>query len=101
VGEGRAADPHDAALQPDVNSYWMCDIGRFDYHWVESDRRLLQPHVRRGASNDAASWADALVTVNDAVSTAGGPGSVRFLASRTHRSKSSSCSARSPPRRAA
>ena len=22
---------------PDVNGYWMCDIGRFDYHWVESD----------------------------------------------------------------
>jgi NADH-quinone oxidoreductase subunit G len=26
-----------AALQPDVNGYWMCDIGRFNYHWVESD----------------------------------------------------------------
>jgi NADH-quinone oxidoreductase subunit G len=36
-------------FNPDVNSYWMCDIGRFDYHWVESDRRLTQPLVR--ASN--------------------------------------------------
>jgi NADH-quinone oxidoreductase subunit G len=36
-------------FNPDVNSYWMCDIGRFDYHWVESDRRLVQPLVR--ASN--------------------------------------------------
>jgi predicted molibdopterin-dependent oxidoreductase YjgC len=59
----------------------MCDIGRFDYHWVESDRRLLQPHLRRGGSNDAASWADALVAVNTAVSVAGGPGSIRFLVS--------------------
>ena len=25
-------------FNPDVNSYWMCDIGRFDYHWVESNR---------------------------------------------------------------
>jgi NADH-quinone oxidoreductase subunit G len=33
-------------FNPDVNSYWMCDIGRFDYHWVESDRRLTQPLVR-------------------------------------------------------
>ncbi len=33
-------------FNPDINSYWMCDIGRFDYHWVESDRRLLQPLVR-------------------------------------------------------
>jgi NADH-quinone oxidoreductase subunit G len=68
-------------FNPDVNQYWMCDIGRFDYHWVEGDRRLLQPHVRRGSSNDSASWADALVAVNDAVTAAGGPGAVRFLAS--------------------
>jgi NADH-quinone oxidoreductase subunit G len=33
-------------FNPDVNSYWMCDIGRFDYHWVESDRRVVQPLVR-------------------------------------------------------
>ncbi len=38
-------------FNPDVNSYWMCDIGRFDYHWVEGDRRLVQPLVR--ASNGA------------------------------------------------
>jgi NADH-quinone oxidoreductase subunit G len=68
-------------LNPDVNSYWMCDIGRFDYHWVEGDRRLRQPQVRRGASNDAAPWADALVAVKDAVDAAGGPSAVRFLAS--------------------
>jgi NADH-quinone oxidoreductase subunit G len=65
----------------DVNSYWMCDIGRFDYHWIESDRRLLQPHVRNGATSTAASWADALVAVNDAVESAGGPEHVQFLVS--------------------
>jgi NADH-quinone oxidoreductase subunit G len=65
----------------EVNSYWMCDIGRFDYHWVESDRRLLQPHVRTGASFDAAPWADALVAVHDAVEAGGGPSAVRFYAS--------------------
>jgi NADH-quinone oxidoreductase subunit G len=68
-------------LNPDVNSYWMCDIGRFDYHWVEGDRRLRQPHVRRGASNDAAPWADALVAVKQAVDAGGGPANVSFLAS--------------------
>ena len=30
----------------DVNQYWMCDLGRFDYHWIESDRRVLQPRLR-------------------------------------------------------
>ncbi|RPI51822.1 MAG: hypothetical protein EHM55_18000, partial [Acidobacteria bacterium] len=48
-----ARGPQMARVTPrfnaDVNSYWMCDIGRFDYHWVESDRRLVQPLVR--ASN--------------------------------------------------
>ena len=33
----------------DVNQYWMCDLGRFDYHWIESDRRLLQPRLRSAA----------------------------------------------------
>ena len=68
-------------LNPEVNSYWMCDIGRFDYHWVESDRRLRQPHVRQGASIDAVPWADALVAVKEAVDAAGGPPAVRFLVS--------------------
>jgi NADH-quinone oxidoreductase subunit G len=67
-------------FNPDVNSYWMCDIGRFDYEWVESSRRLVAPSLRRGESHETASWADALVTVGQAVAAAG-PGSVRFLAS--------------------
>jgi NADH-quinone oxidoreductase subunit G len=72
-------------FNPDVNGYWMCDIGRFDYHWVEGDRRLHQPHIVRGTGTnrtwDAVPWADALVAVNAAVEAAGGPASVRFLVS--------------------
>ena len=40
-------------FNPDVNGYWMCDIGRFDYHWVEGDRRLHQPHLKQGSSWEA------------------------------------------------
>src|SRR5262249_28898736 len=68
-------------LNPDVNSYWMCDIGRFDYHWIESDRRLLQPRLGRGRAAGAASWADALVAVKTAVDAAGGPSQAFFLVS--------------------
>ena len=89
-------------LNPDVNSFWMCDIGRFDYHWVESERRLLQPHLRpstlrepqgrleqsreatssgQAATQRAMPWADALVAVNTAVEEAGGAAQVRFFAS--------------------
>src|SRR5262245_33923283 len=68
-------------LNPEINDYWMCDIGRFDYHWIEGNRRLLQPHVRRSGSLDAMPWPDALIAVKSAIDAAGGPGSVRFLSS--------------------
>src|SRR6188472_3384790 len=68
-------------LNPEINQYWMCDIGRFDYHWIESDRRLRQPHLGRGAAANAVPWADALVAVKTAVDNAGGPGNVRFFVS--------------------
>src|SRR6187455_2906656 len=64
-------------LNPAINSYWMCDIGRFDYHWIEGDRRVLQPRLRSKSSWEAASWADALIAVNDAVTAAGGPAAVQ------------------------
>jgi NADH-quinone oxidoreductase subunit G len=67
-------------FNPEVNSYWMCDIGRFDYHWVEGTRRLLQPKVRRGGELSTVPWADALMAVGEATATAPFE-SVRFLAS--------------------
>src|SRR5438477_2380119 len=30
-------------FNPDINDYWMCDIGRFNYHWIEGDDRLRRP----------------------------------------------------------
>jgi NADH-quinone oxidoreductase subunit G len=72
-------------LNPEVNSYWMCDIGRFDYHWVEGDRRLHQPHLVTGSGAsrtwDAVPWTDALMAVGAAVEAAGGTAGVRFLVS--------------------
>jgi NADH-quinone oxidoreductase subunit G len=66
-------------FNPEVNGYWMCDIGRFDYHWVEGDQRLAQPAVRRGAAVQPATWADALAAAGAALKGAGG--SLRVLAS--------------------
>ncbi|MEO6224201.1 MAG: 2Fe-2S iron-sulfur cluster-binding protein, partial [Vicinamibacterales bacterium] len=65
----------------EVNSYWMCDIGRFDYHWIEGDRRLLQPHVRTGRGFDATPWADALIAIKNVVDAAGGASQVQVLLS--------------------
>jgi NADH-quinone oxidoreductase subunit G len=53
-------------LNPEVNGYWMCDIGRFQYHWVESDRRLTTPLVRQESGALAAStWPGALARVRN------------------------------------
>ena len=68
---------------PDVNGYWMCDIGRFNYHWVEGDARLRRPMMRTGASLEAAAWHDVQPRVRDRLQEAGAvrPGAVRFLVS--------------------
>jgi NADH-quinone oxidoreductase subunit G len=47
-------------FNPDVNDYWMCDIGRFDYHWIEGDQRVRRPLVRAGKSLEPAPWHDVL-----------------------------------------
>ena len=49
-------------LNPEVNGYWMCDIGRFDYHWVEDETRRLDTPLLRNpdGTQAAASWGDAL-----------------------------------------
>jgi NADH-quinone oxidoreductase subunit G len=68
---------------PDVNGYWMCDIGRFGYHWVEGDTRLRRPMTRRGASLEPAAWYEAERQLRDQLVSAGqaDPDSVRFLVS--------------------
>jgi NADH-quinone oxidoreductase subunit G len=70
-------------LNPEVNSYWMCDIGRFGYQWVEGDTRLRRPMMRSGASLEPAAWHDVEPRLRDRIQEAGAsdPASVRFLAS--------------------
>ena len=70
-------------FNPEVNGYWMCDIGRFRYHWVEGETRLRRPLVRSGATLEPASWHDVEPRLRDRLQSAGSadPGSVRFLVS--------------------
>jgi NADH-quinone oxidoreductase subunit G len=69
-------------FNPDVNGYWMCDIGRFDYHWIESDDRLRRPLTRNAAGAlEPTDWRDALARVADHAAAAGGPAALRFFVS--------------------
>ena len=70
-------------FNPDVNGYWMCDIGRFDYHWIEGDGRLRQPLERDGAGGiqRPVAWPEALSRLSERLAAAGrtNPDGVRFL----------------------
>lgn len=68
----------------DVNSFWMCDIGRFQYTWVESEARQRKPlMLTRDGVQQVATWKDALIRTRELLETAGteDPASVRLLVS--------------------
>ena len=64
---------------PDVNGYWMCDIGRFGYRWVESEQRLRTPLVRNASGQQATPWTDALANASGLLSST--RSKTRFLVS--------------------
>ena len=67
---------------PEVNGYWMCDIGRFDYRWIEGDDRLHRPLLKSQAGAlEPTDWTTALTALKDRVTTAGGTGALRFFVS--------------------
>ena len=69
-------------FNPDVNDYWMCDIGRFDYRWIEGEERLQRPLVRSEAGTlEPSDWNNATARLADRVAAEGGPSSLRFLVS--------------------
>jgi len=50
-----------------VNELWMCDKGRFGYHFAESPARIRQPLVRVDGKLVPASWEEALERVATAM----------------------------------
>jgi len=69
-------------FNPEVNNYWMCDIGRFDYRWIEGDDRLQRPLLRSEAGTlEPADWRNAVTKVADRVTAAGGASALRFFVS--------------------
>ncbi len=71
-------------FNPDVNEYWMCDIGRFGYHFVEAGDRLSTPMVRDAAGAlQPVGWHDVMVKLRETLGALGGASraGLRFLAS--------------------
>jgi NADH-quinone oxidoreductase subunit G len=71
-------------FHPDVNGYWMCDIGRFNYRWIEGDERVRRPLERRAEGVlEPLPWRDVIAKVRDRLDAAGraNPNGIRFLLS--------------------
>lgn len=47
----------------EVNSTWMCDQGRLDFHFVNSPYRLTQPLAKVGGTHQAVTWKSAIAKV--------------------------------------
>jgi len=61
----------------------MCDIGRFEHGWIESEHRLRRPLLQSGGTQQPMSWHDILPKLRDRLTAAGtaNPDGVRFLLS--------------------
>jgi NADH-quinone oxidoreductase subunit G len=69
---------------PEVNGYWMCDIGRFEYHWIEGDDRVRKPLVRgESGAHQPVTWHEVNAKLAERLAAAGqaNPDGVRFLLS--------------------
>jgi NADH-quinone oxidoreductase subunit G len=59
-------------FNPDVNGYWMCDIGRFNYHWIEGEDRLQRPLMRDAAGvQQIVSWRVLTSTLRERLAAVG------------------------------
>ncbi len=67
--------------EPAVNGYWMCDIGRFNYHWIEGEGRLQSPLVREGAGHQQSTTWDAALKALGERAAAVARGGFTFLLS--------------------
>ncbi len=43
----------------DINKWWMCDEGRFNFHYVNDEKRVISPRIRVGSEYRQAEWAEA------------------------------------------
>lgn len=64
----------------DVNSTWMCDQGRLDFHFVNSEYRLSQPLIKLDDKHQPATWKQAIARTAEALKAAK-PGETAIVAS--------------------
>src|SRR5262249_8833938 len=48
---------------PQAQGYFMCDEGRFGFHYVNSDQRFRRPMIRRDGKLTLTGWPEAIQSV--------------------------------------
>lgn len=48
-----------------INKHWMCDEGRFNFHYTQDPSRILEPLHQTSEGLGGQNWEDALSQVND------------------------------------
>lgn len=44
----------------DVNKWWMCDEGRFGFHYVHSEKRVIDPSIKKSNGLEKVNWESAV-----------------------------------------
>ena len=69
---------------PDVNSYWMCNYGRYRYEWMNAGDRIEAPLIRDASGKStAANWHTAITALLDRLQSVKGS-TVTAIASPFH-----------------
>ena len=56
---------------PFVNQWWMCDEGRYGFHYIHDDVREVGPRRREGEVHAAVQWATLPAELNEKLTSAG------------------------------
>ncbi len=71
-------------INDDVNGYWICDEGRFEFHFAQDRGRIAEPLIRRDGGFHPVSWNEAIGQVTDSLSRIlreRGPAAIGVIAS--------------------
>lgn len=51
----------------EINKYWMCDEGRFNYHYTQDPSRILEPKTKTSEGWKTLSWEDAILGTKEEI----------------------------------
>jgi len=51
----------------EINRYWLCDEGRFNYHYTQDPTRVLEPRAKHSEGWSPISWEDAILGTKEEI----------------------------------